>query len=81
MLRPLYQVETFWKKDGVPLEEVGIAFSLVGLWNRTLSLLQIDTHYAGVYSCHVGLRGAMTEEPVVAKATLTVQGNMTYLHV
>ncbi|KAF2352237.1 Immunoglobulin I-set [Trinorchestia longiramus] len=69
--RPLYQVETVWRKDGVPIEESGLAFSLVGLWNRTLSLLQVDRRYSGNYSCHVALRGAMAE-PVVAAATLTV---------
>lgn len=54
--KPLYELETTWIKDGVPIDQAGVAFSFNDLWNRTLSLLQADFNHAGVYTCQVRMR-------------------------
>ncbi|KAG7176448.1 sidekick-like 1 [Homarus americanus] len=69
--RPLYQLETLWFKDDVPIEQSGVVFSFNGLWNRTLSLLQADLHYAGVYKCQVRLRTSI-DEPIQAVAQVVI---------
>ncbi|XP_064109452.1 protein sidekick-like isoform X2 [Macrobrachium nipponense] len=69
--RPLYQLETLWFKDDVPIELSGVVFSLNGLWNRTLSLLQADLNYAGVYKCQVRLRTSI-DDPIIAIAHVSV---------
>lgn len=69
--RPLYQLETLWFKDDVPIEQSGVVFSFNGLWNRTLSLLQADLHYAGIYKCQVRLRTSI-EEPIQAVAQVVI---------
>ncbi|XP_047493701.1 protein sidekick-like isoform X3 [Penaeus chinensis] len=69
--RPLYQLETLWFKDDVPIEQSGVVFSFNGLWNRTLSLLQADLHYAGVYKCQVRLRTSI-DSPIVAEANVII---------
>ncbi|KAK7082429.1 Protein sidekick-2 [Halocaridina rubra] len=69
--RPLYQLETLWFKDDVPIEQSRVVFSFNGLWNRTLSLLQADLHYAGAYKCQVRLKTSI-DEPIVAVAYVTI---------
>lgn len=54
--RPLDQLELVWLKDGLPIEQAGVPFSFNDLWNRTLSLLQVDFSHAGVYACQVRMR-------------------------
>lgn len=71
--RPLYQLETLWFKDDVPIEHSGVTFSFNGLWNRTLSLLQTDLHYAGLYRCQVRLLTRI-DEPLQAEAYVTIHG-------
>ncbi|XP_050687397.1 protein sidekick-like isoform X4 [Eriocheir sinensis] len=69
--RPLYQLETLWFKDDVPIEHSGVTFSFNGLWNRTLSLLHTDLHYAGIYRCQVRLRTSI-DEPLQAEAHVII---------
>ncbi|KAK4323993.1 hypothetical protein Pmani_005348 [Petrolisthes manimaculis] len=69
--RPLFQLETLWFKDDAPIEQTGLMFSFNGLWNRTLSLLQADLHYAGLYRCQVRLRTSLAP-PIQAQAYVTV---------
>lgn len=71
--RPLYQLETLWFKDNVPIEQSGVVFSFNGLWNRTLSLLQADMHYGGTYKCQVRLRTSI-DEPIQAEALVVIHG-------
>lgn len=71
--RPLFQLETLWFKDDAPIEHSGLMFSFNGLWNRTLSLLQADLHYAGLYRCQVRLRTSLAP-PIQAQAYVTVHG-------
>ena len=54
---PLYQLETVWRKDGVPIEATGVPHQLNDLWNRTLSLVSIGEQHAGVYTCEVSCLG------------------------
>ncbi|XP_066157107.1 protein sidekick isoform X3 [Euwallacea fornicatus] len=54
--RPLYELETLWFKDGIPIESAGISFSLNDIWNRSLALVSINTTHSGVYECNVNLR-------------------------
>ncbi|CAL4121706.1 unnamed protein product, partial [Meganyctiphanes norvegica] len=68
---PLHQLETLWFKDNIPIEQSGVVFSFNGLWNRTLSLLQGELHYAGTYRCQVRLRTSI-DEPIIAEAVVTV---------
>ncbi|KAK8382212.1 hypothetical protein O3P69_015266 [Scylla paramamosain] len=69
--RPMYQLQTLWFKDDVPIEHSGITFSFNGLWNRTLSLLHADLHYAGLYRCQVRLLTSI-DEPLQAEAHVTI---------
>ncbi|XP_055684947.1 protein sidekick isoform X2 [Lutzomyia longipalpis] len=70
--RPLYQLETLWLKDGLPLEAAGVTFNLDDPWNRTLALLNANLSYTGQYSCQVRLKSG--EYPtIVSTATITVQ--------
>ena len=51
--RPLDDLQIVWLKDGVPINQVGIAIYVNDLWNRTLSLLQLDFAHDGLYTCEV----------------------------
>lgn len=53
--RPLYELETVWYKDDIPIKETEIAYSLEW-WNRTLVLLSIDSTYNGQYECRVQMK-------------------------
>lgn len=57
--RPLYELETIWLKDGVPVESAGVPTSFNDLWNRTLSLLKVDASHGGEYSCQAKLRNSI----------------------
>ena len=74
--RPMYQLQTLWFKDDVPIELSGITFSFNGLWNRTLSLLQADLNYAGLYRCQVRLLSSI-DEPLQAEAYVTIHGTFS----
>lgn len=54
--RPLYELETLWFKDGIPIESAGISYSLNDIWNRSLALVSINITHSGVYECNVNLR-------------------------
>lgn len=57
--RPLHDLETIWLKDGVPVETAGVPTSFNDLWNRTLSLLKVDSSHAGEYMCQARLRNSI----------------------
>ncbi|KAG5875405.1 hypothetical protein JTB14_028475, partial [Gonioctena quinquepunctata] len=54
--RPLYELETLWFKDGIPIESTGILYSFNDIWNRSLILASVNTTYSGQYECQVNLR-------------------------
>lgn len=54
--KPLFELELIWLKDGVPIENSGVAFNFNDLWNRTLSLIQADFSHAGIYTCQVRMK-------------------------
>lgn len=53
--RPLYEIETHWFKDDVPIEETDIVYALEW-WNRTLNLLSVESSYKGQYECRVRMK-------------------------
>lgn len=54
--RPLHELRTFWYKDGVPIENAGVSYSLVNdFWNRSLTLVSVNTTHKGEYECQVSL--------------------------
>ena len=72
--RPLYELELIWLKDGRPIDEASVPFSFNDLWNRTLSLIQVDFAHAGTYKCQVRMK---TGGPRLTKeATVTVVGEL-----
>lgn len=54
--RPLHELETLWMKDGILIENAGIAHTLNDPWNRTLVLLSANLTHTGQYMCQVRLR-------------------------
>lgn len=54
--RPLHELETLWLKDGILIENTGIAHTLDDPWNRTLTLLSANLTHTGQYTCQVRLR-------------------------
>ncbi|XP_055390625.1 protein sidekick isoform X4 [Condylostylus longicornis] len=54
--RPLHEVETLWLKDGILIENAGIAYTLNDPWNRTLALLAVNLTHSGDYVCQVRLK-------------------------
>ena len=68
--RPLYEIETHWYKDDIPIEDANVAHALEW-WNRTLVLLSVDSSYSGQYECRVQMKtGGFKVES--SKASLTV---------
>ncbi|XP_074029858.1 sidekick cell adhesion molecule isoform X2 [Leptinotarsa decemlineata] len=54
--RPVYELETLWFKDGIPIESTGILYSFNDIWNRSVILASVNTTYSGQYECQVNLR-------------------------
>ncbi|XP_034937975.1 protein sidekick isoform X2 [Chelonus insularis] len=54
--RSLHELQVLWSKDGIPIEDARISYSLNDLWNRTLELISANLTYTGIYTCHVYLR-------------------------
>lgn len=54
--RLLHELETLWFKDGIPIENSGVEYTLHDPWNRTLALLSVNLTHTGQYSCQVRLR-------------------------
>lgn len=55
--RPLYEIETLWFKDDIPIDETNLAYSLEW-WNRTLVLLSVDSMNKGNYECRVHMKSS-----------------------
>ncbi|VEN34548.1 unnamed protein product, partial [Callosobruchus maculatus] len=51
--RPLYELETLWFKDGIPIDSSGVVYSFNDIWNRSLILASVNTTYTGQYECQV----------------------------
>ncbi|BES97569.1 Immunoglobulin V-set domain [Nesidiocoris tenuis] len=56
--RPLHELETLWYKDGILIENVGVAYTFNDPWNRTLSLVSANLTHTGQYTCQASLRSA-----------------------
>lgn len=69
--RPLHELTTIWTKDDVPIENSGIKYSFLDLWNRTLVLSLANTTYNGVYTCHVDVKTG-GYPPITSSARVTV---------
>lgn len=54
--RPLHELETLWYKDGILIENAGITYSVNDNWNRSLTLVSLNTTHSGRYECNVNLR-------------------------
>lgn len=48
---PLHGVQTEWLKDDVPIQSALVAYAFENTWHRGLSLLSVDTSFAGKYTC------------------------------
>ncbi|XP_044271077.1 protein sidekick isoform X2 [Tribolium madens] len=68
--RPLHELETLWFKDDILIENGGM-YSLNDIWNRSLTLISVNTTHSGQYECHVRLRSERFDT-VTAKAIVTV---------
>lgn len=69
--RPLHELETLWLKDGIPIDNAGVAYNLNDPWNRTLALLSVNMTHSGEYSCQVRLRsGGYKTETATAKVDI-----------
>ncbi|XP_055298303.1 protein sidekick isoform X9 [Sitodiplosis mosellana] len=75
--RPLHELETLWLKDGILIENTGIAHTLDDPWNRTLALLTANLTHTGQYTCQVRLRSGGFPT-VTSTATVTVQEPPTF---
>ncbi|KAL3268776.1 hypothetical protein HHI36_007876 [Cryptolaemus montrouzieri] len=54
--RPLHQLETLWYKDGILIDDTVITYSLNDPWNRSLTLVSVNTTHSGQYECRVSMR-------------------------
>lgn len=75
--RPLHELETLWLKDGILIENAGIAHTLNDPWNRTLALLSANLTHTGTYTCQVRLRSGGFPM-VTSSATVTVMEPPTF---
>ncbi|XP_037028858.1 protein sidekick isoform X5 [Bradysia coprophila] len=75
--RPLHELETLWLKDGILIENAGIAHTLNDPWNRTLALLSANLTHTGSYTCQVRLRSGGFPM-VTSSATVTVMEPPTF---
>lgn len=71
--RSLYHLETLWFKDEQPIEHSGVGHTFNDLWNRTLSLLNVDASHSGRYSCKVSSK-SQRSDPITAGANVTILG-------
>lgn len=78
--RPLHELETLWMKDGIPIENTGVAYTINDPWNRTLALLSANFTHSGQYSCQVRLRSGGFPN-VVSTALVTVHEPPNFLSV
>ncbi|XP_069695045.1 protein sidekick isoform X3 [Periplaneta americana] len=69
--RPLHELEMLWLKDGILVENSGIAYDFKDPWNRTLSLVGANLTHTGQYTCQVRLRSGGFPT-VTESATITV---------
>ncbi|XP_068898271.1 protein sidekick isoform X6 [Tenebrio molitor] len=68
--RPLHELETLWYKDNILIENGGM-YSLNDIWNRSLTLISVNTTHSGQYECHVRLRSERFDN-ITAKAQVVV---------
>lgn len=68
--RPLHELETLWYKDEILIENGGM-YSLNDIWNRSLTLISVNTTHSGQYECRVRLRSERFDT-VTAKAKVEV---------
>lgn len=68
--RPLHEIETLWFKDEIPIDSADITYNL-DMFNRTLTLLSVNSKFTGVYSCKVQMRTGGYDVQT-AKALMTV---------
>lgn len=76
--RPLHELETLWMKDGIPIENTGVTYTVNDPWNRTLALLSANFTHSGQYACQVRLRSGGFPN-VVSTALVTVQEPPNFL--
>ncbi|CAB3378147.1 Hypothetical predicted protein [Cloeon dipterum] len=71
--RNLHKLSTTWHKDGIPLENAGIEYILNDVvWNRSLSLLNIEPGHSGKYVCKAVLRSDRGNQPIEVEASATI---------
>ncbi|RZC39905.1 sidekick, partial [Asbolus verrucosus] len=68
--RPLHELETLWYKDNILIENGGM-YSLNDIWNRSLTLISVNTTHSGQYECRVRLRSERFDT-ITATAKVTV---------
>ncbi|XP_063923423.1 protein sidekick isoform X2 [Zophobas morio] len=68
--RPLHELETLWYKDDILIENGGM-YSLNDIWNRSLTLISVNTTHSGKYECRVRLRSDRLDT-VAAEAQVIV---------
>lgn len=68
--KPLHELETLWYKDDILIENGGM-YSLNDIWNRSLTLISVNTTHSGQYECRVRLRSERFDT-VTAKAGVIV---------
>lgn len=69
--RALGRIQTLWKKDGIPVDRAEISYAMSDLWNRTLTLQNVDPSHGGLYECQVRLLDDVTVQ-AFARANVTV---------
>lgn len=75
--RPLHELETLWFKDGIPIENAEIAYTLNDPWNRSLALLSVNLTHSGEYACEVRLRSG-GYKTLTSKAKIEILESPTF---
>lgn len=70
--RPLHELDTLWYKDGILIDNTGIAYTFNDIWNRSLTLISANLTHTGNYECHLSLRSG-GYPTVTASANVVVQ--------